>query len=107
MAKEITYNDLLSYSLGHPRVIERASEIFPYVPTGETMHAFSIGYALAAMERGEEVINLPEGCSAEEASIRVALHKCMHVRKDAAKMLGISERTIYRKMVKYNIDFPL
>ena len=36
--------------------------------------------------------------------IRKALQKFDNKRKDAAKELGISERTLYRKIKEYNIE---
>lgn len=41
---------------------------------------------------------------AEEALIRQAMDKAKGDRKKAAKTLGISERTLYRRMKEYNIE---
>mgnify|MGYP003344449706 CR=1 FL=1 len=41
----------------------------------------------------------------EKELIEKALKKHKGKRKDAATDLGISERTLYRKLKEYNIDF--
>ncbi len=42
--------------------------------------------------------------SLEREMIKLALEKHLGKRKDAAKELGISERTLYRKIKEYNLD---
>jgi len=45
-------------------------------------------------------LNEARGLS-EEAHIKKALHECGHNVSEAARMLGISRSTMYRKMKKY------
>jgi transcriptional regulator with PAS, ATPase and Fis domain len=52
-------------------------------------------------EVADETLNLTE---LEKQTIIKALQKHDGVRKSAAKDLGISERTLYRKMIEYNIS---
>ena len=48
----------------------------------------------------EETTNIEE---LEKESIRRALERCAGNRKAAAEALGISERTLYRKIKEYDI----
>ena len=45
---------------------------------------------------------VPE-CDELEKQIRAALRKCNDDRKAAAKLLGVSDRTLYRKLKQYDI----
>ncbi len=54
-------------------------------------------------EASEEVLSLPK---MEQTMIIRALKKHKGKRKRAAKELGIAERTLYRKMIDYNISEP-
>lgn len=40
----------------------------------------------------------------ERQLIELALDRCQHSRRKAAQLLGISERTLYRKIQRYNLD---
>ncbi|MCC6385629.1 MAG: sigma-54 dependent transcriptional regulator [Bacteroidia bacterium] len=62
----------------------------------DTMHTDDI----TPHQEEEDVLNLTE---LERLTIEKALKKHNGVRKNAARELGISERTLYRKMVEYKI----
>ena len=51
-------------------------------------------------EDGEEILSIEE---MEKDMIKKSLKKFNNRRKDAADELGISERTLYRKIKEYNI----
>ena len=55
---------------------------------------------IEAHEEVEEILSLEE---TEKELIAKALKKYNNKRKQAAKELGISERTLYRKIKEYNL----
>lgn len=100
--------------------------VFGGIQTGTDVKAFSVSSNLPAVQQRYDV-NLPQSkpvviehpmaetttveeslsiADKEKELIIMALKKHKGKRKDAAGDLGISERTLYRKIKDYNIDAP-
>lgn len=71
--------------------IEEAEEIIDDLPT----HHSSLTHSSEDIPTKEEV---------EKELIRKALIRCQGHRKQAAEQIGISERTLYRKIKEYDLD---
>jgi transcriptional regulator with PAS, ATPase and Fis domain len=96
----------------HPENAQLIKKLFQEVGSPET--TIQLGYntttSPALLKQNEEspahVIEVEETLSLqeiEEDMIKKALIKHKGKRKNAAKELGISERTLYRKINEYNI----
>lgn len=89
----------LEYS-GHSREGNRPQHYLPAYKEGETeLHTEAYDAEHETVE--EESLSLQEK---ELELIRKALERNHGKRKDAAKELGISERTLYRKIKQYNLS---
>lgn len=116
MAVKITYRDCVEYSCTHKEAINSAVGLFPYELKGSDYHSFSIGYAYARLieqnkEDGVEEVEierygvneLGDWARQEKEAIRRALQDANGNREEAARILGKSPRTIYRKIKQYGI----
>lgn len=65
----------------------------------------NIGIGGKVYNDGEEYVDIIKGTtrSVEKATIVNALKECHQNREEAARMLGLSPRTIYRKIKQYGI----
>ena len=89
-------------SVGHEQEIPQIPQVqtpHVYVPT--TPHVINQSYDEIEELKEEDNLNLEE---MEKRSIIRALQQSHNRRKVAAQMLGISERTLYRKIKDYGIE---
>jgi len=110
--KKIVY-DLVSASGGKPLNMNESVQIInrPYNDNHDLLNNQSKNLTLHAPasqnNNNPQVIEVEETLSLQEKEIdmiKKALRKHKGKRKNAAKELGISERTLYRKINEYNIE---
>ena len=92
---------------GNVRELENAMQRAIVVTSGDTIQAFQLTPPLSAMAAaGESLgpsVTIPIGlplAEAEERIITAALDQCGGDKEKAAKLLGISSRTLYRRFSK-------
>ncbi|MCS7075142.1 MAG: sigma 54-interacting transcriptional regulator [Bacteroidia bacterium] len=83
-----------------PNLFLKTKDISTSLTDADTFHDFSI-IEQEAQPVQEESLSLEQK---EIATIIAALKKHHHNRRKAAQELGISERTLYRKIKQYNLD---
>jgi transcriptional regulator with PAS, ATPase and Fis domain len=85
---------------------QTASQVIPTSDPTIIIHTPQVGPSPAVLQPLHPHIEVEESLSLEEKEkefIRKALEKHKGKRKNAARELGISERTLYRKMNEYDI----
>jgi len=100
-------NQLLSHSWpGNVRELENAMQRAIAVATGETIENFQLITLVSAGSGGQTVgpaVTIPIGTTMAEAEERIiaeTLNQCSGDKEKAAKLLGISSRTLYRRFAK-------
>ncbi len=88
--RELIYKTLLT-------VLEEVRELREDLAQGD----FGNGGKAEDDELKVQQLNLEQN---ERQLIELALERCQHSRRKAAQLLGISERTLYRKIQRYNLD---
>lgn len=78
-----------------------AEDFSAHVPTEEQGHADSSHLEERSQQAESETLSLEEN---EKTLISMALEKYNGKRKAAAKELGVSERTLYRKIKQYDLE---
>ena len=102
---EIIKNPNLSHSFTEDAIPERYSpfdaDIIPAKPNVSVMMNNADSQKLETIHEVEETLNIAEN---EKELIIKSLKKHRSRRRDAASELGISERTLYRKIKEYDIE---
>ncbi|MFM8770496.1 MAG: helix-turn-helix domain-containing protein, partial [Candidatus Kapaibacterium sp.] len=91
---------LLSMSVPHEPQLPTAPTIAPsYEPSADPLEIRPRGSAQAPSSSPDQL----DLATLERQAIETALRRTQGNRRDAAKMLGISERTLYRKIDEYGL----
>jgi DNA-binding NtrC family response regulator len=102
---EIIKNPSIAHNFGEEALPERYSafdaDIIPSKPNVSVMMSNADSQKLETIHQVEETLNIAEH---EKELIVKALKKHRSRRRDAASELGISERTLYRKIKEYDIE---
>jgi DNA-binding NtrC family response regulator len=102
---EIIKNPSIAHNFGEEALPERYSafdaDIIPSKPNVSVMMSTADSQKLETIHQVEETLNIAEH---EKELIVKALKKHRSRRRDAASELGISERTLYRKIKEYDIE---
>ena len=111
--KKFVYNNMYKEQSGHeihrgtphavPKVLEDIEPIFPE-DIRKKSHEFRDGHNETIEDTHEIVEESLSLADKEIELIQKALEKHNGKRKNAAIELGISERTLYRKIKEYNIE---
>jgi two-component system response regulator AtoC len=76
-----------------------SSPVAGSAPSAETPHATPDAAGAPAPERLDERLR-----DAERAALETALQRCVNNRTQAARLLGISRRTLYNKLAEHGLS---